>query len=143
MTNQFSDWLAKYDLSTVFITNAGDGFYANKEKMFGVIQKNGEFGVHSFYLDDIVGFQTYDDEKLVTEWNTTTSWRILPRNTSYSTNEVYMKIFLRNGVVLRLQIFRATHGNIRRDSADHVNLLNYACQISQIIYNYANNIQNV
>ena len=142
MTDQFSDWLAQHGLSTVFVTNAGDGFYANREKMFGVIRKNGEYGVHSFYLDDIVGFQTYDDEKLVTEWHTTTTWRVLPKSNSYSTNEVYMKLFMRNGSVLKLQIFQAKQGNVKRNSTDHVNLLNYACQLSQIIYNYANNITN-
>ena len=30
MTDQFSDWLAQHGLTTVFVTNAGDGFYANR-----------------------------------------------------------------------------------------------------------------
>ena len=140
MTNEFSNWLIQNGLSEAFTTNAGDTLYTNKAKKFGVLRKNGEYGVQSFYLDDIVEFKTYDDEKLIAEWNSMTSWRVLERSTRFSTNEVYMNIKLKNQQVLKLQIFRGTNGNIKRDSNDHINLFNYACQISQIIYNCANGV---
>ena len=137
MTNDFSSWLLQHGLSEAFTTQAGDTLYTNKEKKFGVLRKKGEYGVRSFYLDDIIEYKTYDDEKLITEWNCMTSWRVMERSTRFSTNEVYMNIKLRDQQVLKLQIFRATHGNVERDSIGHVNLFNYACQISQIIYNCA------
>lgn len=140
MTNEFSNWLSQNGLTEAFTTNAGDTLYTNRDKKFGVLRKNGEYGVQSFYLDDIIDFKTYDDENLIAEWNYMTSWRVLERCTRFSTNEVYMNIRLKNQQVLKLQIFRGTNGNIKRDSNDHVNLFNYACQISQIIYNCATGV---
>lgn len=140
MTNDFANWLTKYGLTEAFTTSAGDTLYTNKQKKFGVLKKNGEYGVQSFYLDDIIGFQTYDDENLVAEWNQMTSWRVMPRSTHHSTNEIYAKIRLKNNSVLKLQIFKAIYGNIERESYEHVNLFNYACQISYIIYNCANGL---
>ena len=137
MEHHFSQWLESNDLTTAFVTHAGDGFYTNKAKGHGVIRKKGEYGIQSFYLDDIVGFQVYDDENLVTEWYVNSSWRIMPRCTHHSTSEVYMKLHMKNRSVLRLQIFRATRGNVNRNSSNHVDLMNYACQIAQIIYSFA------
>lgn len=134
MDHHFSQWLESNGLTTAFVTHAGDGFYTNKTKGHGVIRKKGEYGAQSFYLDDIIGFQVYDDENLVTEWNVGSSWRIMPRCTRHSTNEVYMKLFMKNHSVIKLQIFRATMGNIDRRSSNHVDLLNYSCQIAQIVY---------
>lgn len=141
MNGNFESWLYENGLQHVFTTNAGDAFYANREKKFGVLRKNGEYGVQSFYLDDIIEFKTYDDEILIAEWNTMFSWRVLQRATYHSTNEVYMLIKLKNQMSLRLQIFRGTKGNIKRDSNEHVQLFNYACQISQLIYKCALGIQ--
>lgn len=135
--DDFSAWLEKYGLTETFTTHAGDGFYTNKAKKFGVLRKKGQQGVQSFYLDDIVAFQTYDDEKLIAEWEKMTSWRIMERATRHSTNEVYMDIRLKNQQVIRVQIFKGTEGNISRDSDTHVRLFNYACQLSRIVYNCA------
>lgn len=140
MTNEFLQWLAKYGLTAAFTTSAGDTLYTNREKKFGVLAKNGEYGVQSFYLDDIIAFKTFDDENLIAEWNCWTSWRVLGRSTRFSTNEVYMDITLKNQQVLRLQIFRGVSRNVDRDSNEHINLFNYACQISQYIYNCANGL---
>ena len=137
MTNEFSNWLSQNGLTEAFTTPAGDTLYINKQKKFGVLKKSGEYGVVSFYLDDIIEFRTYDDEKLIAEWNALSTWRILERYTRFSTNEVYVKIKLKNQTVLKLQIFLGTNGNIDRDSIDHKNLFNYACQISQFVYNCA------
>ncbi|MBE6977231.1 MAG: hypothetical protein E7438_01115 [Ruminococcaceae bacterium] len=137
MTGEFSAWLAKYGLTESFTTPAGDAFYVNISKKFGVLRKNGEYGIQSFYLDDILEFQTYDDENLVAEWNAYRSWRIPERNTRYSTNEVYMTLRLKDGKTIRIQLFRATGGNIQRNSPQHVNLIEYARQISQVVYNCA------
>ncbi len=138
MNNDFLNWLAQNGLTTAFVTNAGDGFYTNKEKKFGVLRKNGEYGAHSFYFDDIIEIQTYDDEHLIVEWSKFSAWKVSQRSTRFSTNEVYMNIRLRNQTVLRMQIFKAKSSNISRNSSDHVNLFTYACQISQIVYNCAN-----
>ena len=135
MTNDFSEWLNQNGLVEAFTTQAGDSLYTNLQKKFGVIRRAGEFGVQSFYLDDVVGFKVYDDENLVVEWDCMTTWRILPRSTRYSTNEVYMQIRLKNQYVFRLQIFRAVNRNVERDTNDHVSLYNYACQLAQIVYN--------
>ncbi len=136
MANDFATWLVENGLKEAFTTSAGDTLYFNMTKRFGVLKKKDEMGVQSFYLDDIIEIQTYDDENLVFDWNSCMSaWRILPRNTRFSTNEVYMNIRLQNQLVLRLQIFRAAKKNVERKSNDHVNLLNYACQLSQIVYN--------
>ncbi len=140
MTNDFANWLAQNGLVEAFTTSAGDALYTNREMGFGVLKNLGDYSVHSFYLDDIIEFKTYDDEHIVAEWNCMSTWRVYPRSTSHSTNEVYMKIRFRNMLEVRLQIFRATHGNISRSSYDHVNLINYACQISQIVYNCANKL---
>ncbi|MBQ8038842.1 MAG: hypothetical protein IJ274_03055 [Lachnospiraceae bacterium] len=136
MAADFSTWLAENGLVETFTTNAGDTLYTNMEKKFGVLKKNGESGVQSFYLDDVIEIKTFDDEHLVLEWNSCmTSWRVMERSTRFSTNEVYMDIRLQNQLVLRIQIFKGTKNNIKRQSNEHVNLLNYACQLSQIVYN--------
>ena len=137
MTGEFSAWLAKYGLSESFTTPAGDAFYVNIPKKFGVLRKNGERGIQSFYLDDIVEFQTYDDENLVVEWGACYSWRMPERCTQYSTNEVYMKLRLKDGKTIRIQLFRATDYNILRTSPQHINLIEYARQISRVVYNCA------
>ena len=140
MANDFFSWLNENGLVEAFTTSAGDTLYVNNEKKFCVLRKHGEYNVQSFYFSDMVEFKTYDDEKLIAEWNCfTSSWRVCERSTRFSTNEVYMKIRLGNQLEIKLQIFRATNGNISRDTANHVNLFNYACQISQIVYNLAIN----
>ena len=136
MANDFAAWLEENGLKEVFTTSAGDTLYFNMTKRFGVLKKKNEMGVQSFYLDDIIEIQTYDDENLVLDWNSCMSaWRVMPRSTRFSTNEVYMNIRLQNQLVLRIQIFKAEKKNVERKSNDHVNLLNYACQLSQIVYN--------
>lgn len=140
MNPDFSAWLDQNGFSTVFITYAGDEFYANKDKSFGVIRRNNEKGAHSFYLDDIAGFQVYDDDNLVAKWTDMEPWTIMHRCTRASTREVYMKIYLKNHSPLRLKIFKADKGYIKRDSEDHVKLLNYSCQLAQLVYNLANKI---
>lgn len=136
MANDFATWLEENGLKEVFTTSAGDTLYFNMTKRFGVLKKKNEMGVQSFYLDDIIEIQTYDDENLVLDWNSCMSaWRVMPRSTRFSTNEVYMNIRLQNQLVLRIQIFKAAKKNVERKSNDHVNLLNYACQLSQIVYN--------
>ena len=137
MLNDFAAWLAHHGLKEIFTTNAGDSLYVNKEQGFGVIRKKGEYGTHSFYLDDIVGFQTYDDENLIINWSCTSSWTVSQRSTRYSTNEVFMKIRFKDQTILKLQIFHGIHGNITRNTSEHINLLNYACRISQVILNCA------
>ena len=132
----FATWLVENGLKEAFTTSAGDTMYFNMTKRFGVLKKNGEMNVQSFYLDDIIEIQTYDDENLVFDWNGCMStWRALPKNNRFSTNEVYMNIRLQNQLVLRVQIFRAARKNVERNSSEHVRLLNYACQLSQIVYN--------
>lgn len=140
MDSTFSAWLECNGFSTVFITYAGDEFYANKEKLFGLIRKKKENGAHAFYLDDIAGFQLYDDDKLLVKWTDAEPWTVFPRCTHLSTHEVYMKIFLKNHSPLRLRIFKADKGNIPRTSEDHVKLMNYACELAGLVYNLANNI---
>ncbi len=136
MANDFATWLVENGLKEAFTTSAGDTLYFNMTKRFGVLKKKDEMGVQSFYLDDIIEIQTYDDENLVLDWNSCMSaWRVMPRSTRFSTNEVYMNIRLQNQLVLRIQIFKAAKKNVERKSNDHVNLLNYACQLSQIVYN--------
>ena len=135
MATDFSSWLVENGLTEAFTTTAGDTLYLNMSKKFGVLKRKNEMGVQSFFLKDIIEIQTYDDENLVYDWNTCMSaWRVMPRNTRFSTNEVYMNIRLQNQIVLRVQIFKAVKKNIERQSNDHVNLLNYACQLSQIVY---------
>ena len=137
MANDFQEWLNQYGLVEAFTTQAGDTLYTNRQKKFGVLRKKGEYGVQSFYLDDIVGLNVYDDENLIVEWDCLSSLRALPRSTRFSTNEVYMEIRLKNQFIIRLQIFRAVNDNISRDSNDHVRLYSYACQLAQIVYNCA------
>ncbi|MBQ5883459.1 MAG: hypothetical protein IIW72_02925 [Clostridia bacterium] len=137
MTQEFSNWLVQNGLTEAFTTHAGDAFYVNKEKNFGVLRKNGVYGVKSFYLDDIIEIKICDDEKLVVTWDRMNSWRVMERSTRFSTSAVIMKITLRSREVIKLQIFKATNGKIARNSNNHVNLLNYACQIAQIVCNCA------
>ena len=136
VNNEFSIWLKENGLIETITTSAGDSFYTNLEKHFGVIRKNGEYGVNSFYLDDVLEIRTYDDENLIMEWTCTSSSFWHQRSTRFSTNEVYMKIKLKNQLELKFQIFRATNGNISRNSNVHVDLFNYACQVSQLICSY-------
>ncbi|MBR5135362.1 MAG: hypothetical protein IKV35_07165, partial [Clostridia bacterium] len=95
------------------------------------------FGVQSFYLNDIIEFKTKDDEKTIAHYSGLGAVQFFPRATSHSTNEVYTEIRFRNQSVLKLQVFRATGDNISRATQNHVNLYNYACQLSQILYQYA------
>lgn len=134
MNNDFMNWLAANGLTQLFTTNAGDTLYVNLEKKLGVLHKYGEYGAQSFFLNDIIEFRTYDDEHLVSEWNCMMPWRVLQRATGYSTNEVYINIRMRNQLMLKLQIFRGVNGNIRRSSNDHWYMFNYACQLSQKLY---------
>lgn len=143
MTNAFSNWLSENGLREVFTTHAGDTFYVNKERKIGVLKKgNGfnpqavyQYDVQSFYLDDIIEFKTYDDENLLTEWNRMMSMRAYAHSTRYSTNEIYINIRFKNRLDLKLQIFRGTRGNIKRNTRDHINMLNYAYKLSQALYN--------
>ena len=133
--DDFSSWLVQHGLKEAFTTNAGDSLYINKEQNFGVLRKKGEYGTHSFYLDDILEFKTYDDENLIVSWTPNFPMKISERSTRHSTNEVFIKIFFKDRRVLKLQIFHGIHGNIRRNTNEHINLLNYSCQISQIFIN--------
>ena len=138
MTNDFMNWLAMNGLSTAFVTSSGDALYANKLKGFGVIQKHGETGAHSFYFNDIVEIKTYDDENMVMEWNRSMmGWRMGERSTRHSSNEVTMTIRFMHSPVIKMRLFKAEGGNVERDSIEHVNLFNYACQITQIAINCA------
>ncbi|MBE6923610.1 MAG: hypothetical protein E7466_00010 [Ruminococcaceae bacterium] len=137
MPHDFNQWLVKHNLREVFTTSAGDSLYVNMEKRFAVLKRFGEYGAQSFFLDDIMELKTYDDENQICEWSFYTSWRVLNRSTRFSTNEVYMNIRLKNQLVLRLQIFRGVNGNIKRDTPEHVNMFNYAYQLTQVVYNTA------
>lgn len=139
MTQAFAAWLAEHGLAQVFITHAGDGFYANNEKKIGVLQRSGETGATSFYLNDVLEMELRDDENTLARWNTYAGWHTFPRSTRHSTNEVYLRFRLMNGVEYKMQIFRATHGNITRTSPEHINLCNYACQIAQIFLSHIQN----
>lgn len=134
MQNSFSEWLENNNLTEVFTTNAGDTVYANKEKRFAVIKKAGEYTTRAFYFDDVIGFDTKDDEKLISNWIRGISGGTNRRSTSHSTSEVYMEIKLKDNSKIKLQIFKAKGKNIERDSQTHVNLFVYACQVSQSFY---------
>ena len=136
VSSEFADWLVRYGLTEVFTTVSGDAFYVNKDKRYAVIKRKNQQGVYSFYLDDVLEFRTYDDEKLIAEWNRTTSWHVMERPKGFSTNEVKMRIFLKDSHMVDLQIFKGLRSNISRDSADHVRLFNYACHISQVVYKH-------
>lgn len=141
MEQAFNQWLESNGLVKVFTTNAGDTFYANKQKKFGVLRKNGSYYVDSFYFDEILEFRTYDDENLLTEWSLyLPNIRSLPKSNRHSTNEVYITFQLSNGRKLRLQVFKAVFSNISRDSQNHADLMNYAYQLSHIIYSYIKGI---
>ncbi len=131
MTNDFANWLVQNELTEAFTTAAGDSLFTNVKKLFGVIKKYGELGVHSFYLDDIIEVKTYDDEHLVVEWNRFSSWRMYPMSNRYSTNEIFMIIRLKDQTSLRLQFFRGTNGNIPRGTSGHADWINYAYQLTQ------------
>ena len=134
MSTDFNTWLAENGLALLFTTITGDSFYVNREKRFGVVRTVGTYSVQSFYLDDIIEIKTKDDEKLVYEWTTNTGWKIPQRSTSHSTNEVYMKLRMKNTGDIRLQIFKATGRNVERNTYEHANLINYACQISHAVF---------
>ncbi len=135
MTGDFQNWLAQNGLTPVFTTTAGDTLYVSYVQRFAFLQKYGTVGGQSFFLHDIVEVQTFDDENLMATWNRMMPFQVMPRSTSHSTNEVYMKIRLSNNQILKVQIFKAVHGNIERDSISHANLCNYACQLSHVWYN--------
>ncbi len=138
MEQAFSKWLADNGLVKAFTTNAGDSFYVNREKKFGVIKNADNYSVQSFYLDDVMALIVNDDENLLVEWNTfMPALRYLPKSYRHSTSEIKMRIQLLNGMELRLQIFRADgYSKVVRESQAHVALVNYAAQITQIFYNY-------
>ncbi len=140
MSNDFNIWLVENGLQEAFTTNAGDALYINLVKRFGVLKKSDNYNVQSFYLDDIAEFRTYDDKRLIADWSSLGSWKTYERSTRFSTNNVHMKIFLKNGQILNIQIFGTTQGKIVRASSDYVNLYNYAILLSQIVYNCANRI---
>lgn len=140
MNNDFNNWLAENGLQVAFTTSAGDTLYTNMQKRFGVLKKADNYNVQSFYLDDIVEFRTYDDKRLIVDWGVYRAWKTYDMSTRYSTNNVYMKIFLRNGLILPVQIFCAANGNILRSSNDYINLYNYSILLSQIVYNCANRL---
>ena len=131
MMDSFASWLEQNGLTVALTTSAGDTLYVNREKRFAVLSKFGEYGGQSFNFDDVLEFKTYDDEILVAEWMRMSSWRVAPKGTRFSTNEVYMKIRLNNYQEMKMQIFHATNGNIPRESYEHANLMNYAWQVSQ------------
>ena len=133
MMDHFSVWLAQNGLTELFTTPAGDSMYINHKKQFGVIRKMGEYAAQSFYLDDIIECKTYDDEYMIAEWGIGMPWKLYERSTRYTTNQVYMNIRFKNSTVLKLQLFRGTNGNIKRDTNQHIDLLNYACRITQAV----------
>ena len=135
MTNDFSAWIAQNNLQEVFTTAAGDTLYVNRATKLGVLRKYGEARVHTFYLSDVTEFKTYDDEHLVTDWNRMTSWNILQRSTIYSSSEMYMLLRFSNQLVLKIQIFKATDRKIKRNSEYHISMFNYACRLSQVVFN--------
>lgn len=134
MTGDFQHWLAQNGLTPVFTTSAGDTLYASYTQRFAFLQKYGMVGGQSFFLHDVVEVQTFDDENMVATWNRMMPFQMMPRSTSHSSNEVYMKIRLSNYQIIKVQIFKATHDNIERDSIAHANLYNYACQLSHVWY---------
>lgn len=133
----FTSWLAENGLSEVFTTPAGDSFYANTLKKFGVLRKLSENGVRSFYLDDIIDIQTFDDENQIAHWNYYNNMMVLPLSTRFSTNEVFIKITLRNQMVLKLQVFHGTRGNISRNTQEHIQMMNYACSLTRALSDLA------
>ena len=137
MDNRFNAWLEQNGLTLAFSTSAGDCVYVNRQKMFGVLKKYDENGAISFYLDYIVGFETYDDEILVARWNRSGLWGVEPKGARYSTSQVYVKMHMRDGRTLRVTLFKALEKNIDRQSDTHQRLYTYACQMSQCVYNLA------
>ena len=133
MNNEFSKWLDENGLEELITTNAGDAVYVNREKKFAVLKKHGDTNAVSFYLEDVSEIKAYDDENLVAEWNRINPLSKRERSTRFSTNEAYVKIYLNNQDVLRVQIFRAKNGNIPRNSNGHINLVGYSIQVTRII----------
>ncbi len=137
MTADFQKWLNENNLEHLFTTPAGDSFWANREKKFGVLQRNGEIGASSFYLDDIMEITTYDDENTLVHWSSISPWRVMPRQTIHSSYQFYTMIKLKNQLELRIQIYRSTDRNVVRNSDEFHNIANYALQISQCLYGCA------
>ena len=135
MDASFAKWLEQNGLVLAFCTSAGDCVYVNRQKRFGVLEKFDERGVQSFYLDDVVLFETRDDEKLIARWAKNGIWSVEPKSERYSTNEMYICFQLADGKTLRLQLFRAADRNVERDSEAHKRLYRYACNSSQCLYN--------
>ena len=78
MNEQFAAWLSANGLDHVFTTNAGDTFFANEEKRFGLLQRNGEVGGTSFYLDDLAELTIRDDEHTLVHWTSFADGRPIP-----------------------------------------------------------------
>ena len=134
MDNGFFQWLQQNQLKELFTTSAGDTFYYNKERGIGAIKTMNPFNVQSFNLNDVYGFETKDDEILVSSWNRNSFKMVAPKGTRYSTNEVYINITFMTRPPIKLQVFRAVSGNISRSTPNHWGLYNYACQLSQSLY---------
>ncbi len=135
MTNEFSLWLQQNNLVELFTTIAGDSFYYNKEKGFGAIKSQNPFNVQTFYLNDVTGFETKDDEIRVACWSCGGMWSTAPKGTRHSSNEFYMYFSLGSQPRIKLQIFKAQNrNNIPRSSTEHWKMYNYACQLSQLAF---------
>ena len=137
MNAAFAEWLAQHELTEAFTTAAGDALFVNVEKKFGVLKKNGNYNVQSFYLDDVTEIRTYDDEHLLLDWTTATALNVHPRSEHHSSNELYMRLRLKNHFEMKLQIFRAGVKNVPRESNEHVNLCNYAYRLTQTVRDLA------
>lgn len=135
MDASFAKWLEQNGLVLAFCTSAGDCVYVNRQKGFGVLEKFDERGAQSFYLEDVVAFETRDDEKLVARWERNGTWGVEPRADKHSTNEMYLCLRLADGKVLKVQLFRAAAHNVERATEAHQRLYRYACNSSQCMYN--------
>ena len=135
MDAAFAKWLEQNDLILALCTSAGDCVYVNRQKRFGVLEKFEERGVQSFYLDDIVAFETRDDEKMIARWEKNGAWGVEPKSDRHSTNEMCMNLRLVDGKKLTVQLFKAAERNVERDSEGHRRLYRYACNSSQCLYN--------
>ncbi len=133
MTNDFYNWLAKNGLTELFTTRARDSLYVNTAKGFFVVRKDGEFGVSTYYLGDIMGVRVTDDEHTLVEWDRFASWKVHPRSERYSCSGIKMTLYLNNGTSIALWLFnsRIEGKKIPRTSNEHVDMCNYACNLAQ------------
>lgn len=135
MTNEFNAWLQQNNLVELFTTVAGDSFYYNKELGFGAVKNQNPFNVQTFYLNDVKGFETKDDEIRVAAWTQGGVWSTFPKGTRHSSNELYIYFTFGNQPRIKLQIFKAQNrNNISRSSTEHWRMYNYACQLSQLLF---------